>query len=58
MQGHTATVVDGTALDGETRAITIVWSAGDKMLVVNTYDLSLEEALKVARSVQPVDKTE
>ena len=58
VQGHTATVVDGTALDGETRAITIVWSAGDKMLVVNTYDVSLEEALKVVRSVQPVDKTE
>ena len=58
VNGHTATVVDGIALDGETRAITILWSEGNKMLSVNTYDVSLEEALKVARSVQPVEKTE
>lgn len=54
INGCEAHVLDGIGLNGKTHVITITWANDTNWFVMNTYNMTLDEALKIARSVRRI----
>lgn len=54
INGHTGYLIDGTASDGITHAVTIIWQNDKKWFSIAGYGISTNEALMIATSVKEI----
>lgn len=55
LNGEEAYVIEGTAMDGITHTVTIVWSNDTNWFLINAFNIPREEAIKVAESVKRIN---